>query len=611
MRTMLESALWLESQGCSVIPLGIKSKTPFAPLLPYTRVLEKGSPAMKRSWVEFQKRRATADEIRGWFEEYGDKINIGLVCGEISGVVCVDVDGPEGHKWFNENVKPFPNLFQYTSSKDKFHCFYRHPGNGVRVKTSVKDFHSELDIRGDGGYCAFSPSVHPSGAIYDLHELEGFTGMDSLKQLPEIFLEQNETSKIAVPVLANIQKEGGKILEGQRDNFITAKAGELFGRGMSYEDVRISIHAINLSECEPPLSEKDVDKCINSIHSTHARNNPMAFNAGGLLNWIANSKGTFTVNDIFTQLGVKMASDKAQVNATLKDLVSQGVIERYGNSTSTYQRVENNFQKIDLSESTGEEIAIKFPLSLTRDCRIYRKNVIVIAGETNSGKTGFLFNICWMNRRNLKFRYITSEMTADEINSRISSFGMTREEWEKFCTFGKCTNNYHNAIDPDGINIIDFMEVYDEFYKIGEKVKQVFDKLKSGIAIIALQKKTGAEYGRGGEMSLEKARLAITLSTHGHFDEGIFGRAEIVKCKNFIGGHNPERKQVFYQLKHGYYYDTIPPKNFPEFDTRLRYWSEKERDTHIEIIKRYCRQLCDKQLADEPLVDAYGNVVGG
>ena len=610
MRTMLESALWLESQGCSVLPLFPRSKEPYAPCLPEIEVIEKGCRRLKRSWTPFQTQRPTADDIRGWFEKRKD-LNIGLICGAISGVVCVDIDGPAGHQWFKEHVQePKPNLFQYTSSKDKFHVFYKHPGNGVIIPPSVKDIHKEIDVRGDGSYCAFSPSVHPSGAVYSLNALPGFTGMESLVPLPAMFLEKAESPKESVTVQVTAQI-GDKVPQGQRDNFITQKVGELFARGVKYEDVMPAIRAINETRCDPPLTEREVDKCINSIYNIHAKNHSNAVNVDGVMNWIRNSKGTFCVNDIYTQLGVKLNDDKNNVLNTLKSLVEQNIIERVGKSTSTYQRVENNFEKMDLSKSHGETINIRFPLNLTKDCRIYAKNVIVIAGETNSGKTGFLFNICWRNRRNLKFRYITSEMTEDEINSRISNFQMTREEWESFCEFGSCTKDYHNAIDPDGINIIDFMEVYDDFYRIGEKIKQVFDKLNTGIAIIAIQKKTGAQYGRGGEMSLEKARLAISLYTHGHFDEGIFGRAEIIKCKNFVNGRNPEHKEVFYQLKYGYYYDTIPPKSFPEFDTRLRYWSDKERETHIEIIKRYCRQLCDKQLADEPLVDAYGNVVGG
>ena len=192
MRTMLESALWLESQGCSIIPLFPRSKNPYAPCLPEIEVIEKGCRKLKRSWTPFQTERATADEIKIWFDSRKD-INIGLICGAISGVVCVDIDGPEGHKWFKEHIQePKPNLFQFTSSPDKFHVFYKHPGNGVVIPPSVKNIHSEIDVRGDGSYCVFSPSIHPSGATYTLKELDGFTGMASLVPLPAMFLEKAE-----------------------------------------------------------------------------------------------------------------------------------------------------------------------------------------------------------------------------------------------------------------------------------------------------------------------------------------------------------------------------------------------------------------------------------
>jgi len=606
--TRLESALWLESQGCSVLPLFPKNKTPYTPCLPEMRVIEKGSPTIKRTWIPYQTKRATPDEIHAWFEKNPD-INVGLMCGAISGVVCVDIDGKEGLDWFNANVKPFPNLYQYTSSKVKIHCFYKHPGNGVQIRPSVKDYHSQIDIRGDGSYCAFAPSVHPSGAIYDLHKMDGFTSMDSLLPLPDLFLQPVAKEKASIaPTISAVLDFGQEIPEGQRDVSITSYAGHLFGKGLQVEEVRALCHILNQSKCKPPLSESDVNKCVDSIHRTHGRNNPMAFNAGGLNKWVMDSEGSFRVADIYSQLGVEHPQEKAQVHEYLKQALENGVIERVGTDNNTYRKRIRENTLIDLTSPIDtSEVALNFPIQLTRYCRIQQKNVIVIAGESNSGKTGLLLNICWMNRKRFKFKYLSSEMGKQEILNRIEAFSMNAQEWGEFCEFHKVSRNYHDMIDPDGITIIDFLENSSEKpWLVGQEIEKIHEKLNKGVAIIAIQKRKEKEVGVGGEITLEKARLYISLFTHGRFDNGIFGSAKVIKCKNFIAGKNPEGKEIFYTLQQSFYYSTDDIEGFPEYNGRLRYWSEGERNSHIKLIENYCKRRNDKQQQDEIDLDAYG-----
>jgi hypothetical protein len=89
------------------------------------------------------------------------------------------------------------------------------------------------------------------------------------------------------------------------------------------------------------------------------------------------------------------------------------------------------------------------------------------------------------------------------------------------------SSNFADVIDPDGFNVIDFMEIYDEFWKIGGWIRDIHVKLKKGIAIIALQKKTTTkknpqDFGRGGELTLEKPRLYLAMDR---------GKIKIVKAK--------------------------------------------------------------------------------
>ena len=580
--TCLEAALWFESQGCSVFPLEPRSKKPYAALLP------------DHSWKEFQTRRATPEEIRHWFAVAPDA-NLALVCGSISGVIVIDVDGEEGQKWFQENVPAKPNLFQYTSSKSKFHAFYKHPGAHVRVAPSVAVV-NQIDVRGDASYVVIAPSIHPTGAQYSLSALHGFTGMDSLVPVPDVKLSRDSSGEYhSAPAMTFDGLIEGDVEAGSRNSTLTSICGRLYGKGMSTEEVVLYAHAWNSQHCKPPLPQREVETIARSMSHTHGNNNPHMLNAGGVAHWVKTNNGEFTIADVYRDLNIKQASDKEKCRQELAELVRLGVIEVCGKKAGTYRKCVRHLDIIDLDEQQEEPLPFWLPFHLDRYCDIRPGNIIVVAGETNSGKTGFLFNIMAMNRERYKFNYLSSEMTAGEIKARIQRYNWPISEWKQFAQFVQRSSNYHDAIDPDGINIIDFLEVYEDFSKIGADIKKIFDKLRKGIAIIAIQKKKGEDFGRGGEFTLEKARLGISLFTHGRLPNGIIGSAKITKCKNYKPGYNPEGKEAFYKFLEGYWYDTEPIKQACDFTGKLRFYGDKERRKLIESLDAYCKSVDDQQ----------------
>ena len=597
----LEQALWLESEGCSVIPLYPRSKRPCAELLPTIDGTA--------TWKPYQTKRADRAEIQRWFERKAD-INIGLVCGAISGVVCVDVDGEKGQEWFKSHISTTakPNLYQFTSSSHKFHAFYKHPGSGVIIPPSVKGINDEIDIRGDGSYCVISPSIHPdTGKPYLLKALDSFTGMSSLVPCPDVQLTKNGDSLTIAETVAIPDGHGlADVPQGERDSTLTGWCARWYSKGLSVDEISLLAHAFNASRCKPPLPQKDVDKIVKSIGRTHAGNHPLAFNTQGLQNWIdLQGVGTFTISQIFSQLGIKHVFDRERVLMGLKDMQDRGIIEQAGKDTSTFRKIVQDATKIDLfTEDESKTLPMWFPFGLTERLQIKPKNVIIVAGESNAGKTAFLFNIMHMNGNLHKFKYITSEMTQDEILSRIEKMGSTKEKYSEFCEFYAKTHDYADAVDPERINIIDFLEMYDDFYRVGAEIKKIFDKLTTGCAFIALQKKRGEIFGRGGEFSIEKARLALSLFTHGRTKDGIVGSCLVTKCKNYIPGRNPEGNEYFYILKRGSYYDNEISGVFSQSAVGL---NQKQRMELLLDIDKYCKEN-QRQAYPQEDIDAYGFV---
>jgi hypothetical protein len=156
---------------------------------------------------------------------------------------------------------------------------------------------------------------------------------------------------------------------------------------------------------------------------------------------------------------------------------------------------------------------------------IYPHNVIVVAGTANAGKTAFMLNTVKLNMDFHRIEYFSSEMGAEEMKLRLSKFEpeVSLKSWKFFPR--DRASNFADAISPDAINIIDYLEITKEFSEVGGMIKDIHDRLGRGIAIIAIQKNKGSDTGRGGDFTLEKPRLAISM------EHGIL---KIIKAKNWV-----------------------------------------------------------------------------
>ena len=568
----LEAALKLESLGLSVIPLRAHEK----------------SPAI--AWKEFCNRRATPDEIRDWYTKHPDW-NLGIVCGAVSGISVVDIDGEEGVEWFKANGLPVSPLQQRTSGPHKMHMIYRHPGAGFVVHPSV-DTTVKVDVRGDGSQIVCAPSIHPNGSRYTLTTKDGYTletALESLPMMPAMFVESPSDRLYAKPTSQPVQpvvKSSEVVPEGGRNSALTSKCGHWYAKGMDRDEVLALAMHWNAANCTPPLDAKEVEIIVASMANTHGNNNPGLLNTDGVMGWIERANGEFTINDVYRDLCAVDSTDRNKVLMSIKYAVRNGIIETCGKKYGTYRKPSPLAEKIDLFAVEDKPINMWLPFGLHRHCKVMPKNIIAVSGETNSGKTGLMLNIVAMNH-STKFRYLSSEMSPLELRTRLEAFNIPLDQWLSHCDFRQCSSDFADSIAPDDINIIDFLEVNNEFYRVGEYISAIFNKLRNGVAIICTQKRTGEMYGRGGEFGLEKARLAMSLFTHGRLPNGIIGSAIITKCKNIIG-NNPEHKEVFYTLRGGMEYSYMPIKSCPTMKVGLHFYNAKEKKALANEIENYC-----------------------
>ncbi len=140
--SLLADALaYRERFGWPLIPLRGK--------VPYTELLPQGK------WKPLTREPATTDDIRAWFAQAGDALNIGLLTGDASGLAVLDFDGPTP-----ESFHTAPTI---TAETTRGHHYY------YRAPHGLKGYGADWgELRANGGYVVVPHSVHPkSGARYE------------------------------------------------------------------------------------------------------------------------------------------------------------------------------------------------------------------------------------------------------------------------------------------------------------------------------------------------------------------------------------------------------------------------------------------------------------
>lgn len=225
---MLDAARSYLARGWSVIPLRPRDKRPAI------------------AWEPYQHRLATEDELVAWF--FGSDNNVAIVTGQISGIIALDCDSPDAAKGRELPLTPC------NETSSGWHYLYTHPGFPVRNFARKLP---NLDLRGDGGYVAAPPSVHPSSHVYTWL----FSPDDTpIAPCPAWLLELVKTEKKAPAA-----RVGDTIPDGQRNATLASLAGSMRRRGMTQDSIEAALLAENVRRCDPPLPDEEVRTIAKSV----------------------------------------------------------------------------------------------------------------------------------------------------------------------------------------------------------------------------------------------------------------------------------------------------------------------------------------------------------
>jgi hypothetical protein len=210
-----------------------------------------------------------------------------------------------------------------------------------------------------------------------------------------------------------------------------------------------------------------------------------------------------------------------------------------------YRKIQSDCEPQDWQNASDAAVDLWLPFGLDNIAVIPPGAIILVAGEPNAGKTAFLLNIARENMRKFNTHYFSSEMSKGAFKRRAEKFpDITANQWD--VKFYERTDNFVDVIKGGvgNLNIIDFLEIYENFYLVSKHLADIYKKLKGAIAVVALQKNPGQDDGRGGTFTREKPILSIALSP---------GKAKITKLKewNEAVTENPNRMEYYFKLVDG------------------------------------------------------------
>lgn len=508
-----------------------------------------GSPG-KHPRTEHGVKDASADpaQIRKWWTEW-PLANIGISC---EGLIVIDVDaGKQGFVSLEKLETEFgklPDTWTADTGGGGQHYFYRRNGHSVKNGVALRP---GVDLRTNGGYVIAAPSIHVTGKRYAWSS----ESARNLAEFPADWIPLFDTGTSSGKERFDTAAALAGVPEGQRDVAVWKLACKLRNADVPIaEAVELVLKAAG--SCKPPFPADQAREKVERAYRTYQPKQAEPGSAGIVRNiaaevkeYVAALEGSFSTQQLYSDLTITNSADKTAARVALHRMRGT-LIEPDGIRAGWYRPIQSSCLEMDLSGDDPEECDLWLPLDLSNYVRIMAGNIILVTGDADSGKTAFLLNIILYNLRKWDCFYFNSEMGREELKLRLRLFENFPLKHQHFHPFERSAD-FADVIrsGKNCLNIIDYLEVSENFYLVSKYLNDIHRKLGQAIAVVALQKRDrNSPMPIGKERALEKPRLAIALS-HGH--QGKPNQATILKAKNRKVEHSLIMKTRPYKLIQG------------------------------------------------------------
>ncbi len=209
-------------------------------------------------WRPYTQELPTRAQVIEWFDEEFFGSNLGVVTGQVSDLVVVDVDG---------TIEDFqalglPRTRAVLTGGGGYHFYYR---TGREPTPSGISVTSGIDIKADGGFVVAPPSLHLSGFNYEW--------LDHRRELAKI-------APSDLPRRASLPESNGEwagellggVSEGERSATTARLAGRYAQIGLTPDEATMLLLTWN-TQNNPPLPQRELGATIRSVYTRHAQRN--------------------------------------------------------------------------------------------------------------------------------------------------------------------------------------------------------------------------------------------------------------------------------------------------------------------------------------------------
>ena len=287
--------------------------------------------------------------------------------------------------------------------------------------------------------------------------------------------------------------------------------------------------------------------------------------------WAMLTTGEFSLPMAYKEIGAKTTQEQGLVRVVLGKMVKDGVLTPVGRGYGHYRKVEKELEEVDLLGTVPEAMDLYLPLGLDGLVKIYPRSIVLVAGASNKGKSALCYDFIKHNMGKHDCHLFFSEGGTESLRDRLDRHtDKMIGEW-RFKAYPR-TKNFEDVIFPDSINVIDYMLLGDEFWKVSSYLDDIYRKLNKGIAYVNIQKNSTSEVGRGGEFGLERPQLYVTLSpdpeVENHPDNVQPCIAKIIKSKSWRRRRNPDGLVMPFQIEDGWKILHYSDWNYPQKQQR-------------------------------------------
>jgi hypothetical protein len=221
----------------------------------------------KLCWKEFQSRMPTPAELHAWFSDGLDPpTGLGVVTGKLSGLVVIDCDSKQDAAFWQAEHGSSPLVA--ATGGGGIHIYYAMPGE-VEVRNRARLFGRKIDIRGEGGYVAVPPSLHPSGACYEWLQ---FGVRDPLSEFAPSWILEGHQERTLPRTKQTIKVRNAwaylrciRAVAGEGGHNATFRAAcRLRDSGLSVGEALDLLSAWNETNSSPPWSARELEHKIRT-----------------------------------------------------------------------------------------------------------------------------------------------------------------------------------------------------------------------------------------------------------------------------------------------------------------------------------------------------------